>query len=416
MSEIDVLKDFSAQRGAMMVTAPFLGSLLASCELKVTDKIPTAAVDDKKTIYINPDFYRRLSPSERASVLAHEVLHLAFRHAARAKPLASNPADMELYNVAADAPVNHILNMHDYHLPRGAVTPYTIAEILGVPEDEVRKLSAEEIFRMLKERKREKSVEKMISSGRISTAFGDESPGAGDLRPDLGESAGEGAGQSGDTGGWDEYWRNAIYKAYVMSKNIGKSPAGLERVFQLLKPKVDWRSLLRQSLITGMGSVAASTWIKASRKHPELPGLRRYAINTIWMLIDLSGSISDGEADQFASEVFAVAKTFKATVAVIPWDTRAYGVTVLRKPGDISRLKLRGGGGTRIKSALEEVLKRMKTHDAVIILTDGFIGDVDEDDVQRLMQSVAARASVSVFCTTAAEPDIPPKWRVIKIR
>jgi len=58
----------------------------------------------------------------------------------------------------------------------------------------------------------------------------------------------------------------------------------------------------------------------------------------------------------------------------------------------------------------------MRTHDAVVILTDGFIGDIDEGDVQRLMQVIAARASVSVFCTTAAEPKIPPKWRVIKIR
>jgi predicted metal-dependent peptidase len=57
----------------------------------------------------------------------------------------------------------------------------------------------------------------------------------------------------------------------------GKLPAGVERVFEILKPKVDWRSVLRESLITGMGTRAVSTYQRPSRKHPELPGLRRFS-------------------------------------------------------------------------------------------------------------------------------------------
>jgi predicted metal-dependent peptidase len=404
-----------------MLTHPFIGSLLMRCRIKFTEAVPTAAVDGGNTIYINPQWASSISKKDLLTVLAHEALHLALRHGERSKAI----EDRMIYNFVADAVVNHILRCDGFTLLEGAVTMdsirATIIRRYNLRIDELEKLSAEALYRLVMD-----SLRGFVTKPRPDCHIGE------DLRPDLGAGSSEGdEGESGEAlkgengkilregayagEGWDEYWRDAVNRAYVTAKMAGKLPAGVERFFEVLKPKVDWRSVLRESLITGMGTRAVSTYQRPSRKHPELPGLRRFDIPSVWILVDLSGSISDREANQFASEVFAVAKTFNATVKVIPWDTQPYEITVLRSPSDICKLKFIGGGGTEIKSTLEKLMREMSLYDSVVILTDGFIGDIDRADVQAMLEGIAHKASATVFVTTANKPKLPSKWTVIEM-
>jgi len=118
--------------------------------------------------------------------------------------------------------------------------------------DELEKLSAEALYRLVMD-----CLQGFVLKPKPDYIIGE------DLRPDLGAGIGEGAEGSGEgaegggealgegvyaEGGWDEYWRDAVNRAYITAKMAGKLPAGVERVFEILKPKVDWRSVLRESL------------------------------------------------------------------------------------------------------------------------------------------------------------------------
>jgi predicted metal-dependent peptidase len=379
-----------------MLTHPFIGSLLMRCEIRLTDAVPTAAVDKGKTIYINPEWAGGLGKKGLLTVMAHEALHLAFRHGQRAEAV----EDKFVYNLAADAVVNYVLEHHGITPLPGSVTMGDVGRVVGVYYRDLEKLSTEALYKLL--------LDKLPKGKPRPGGVGE------DLRPELGGEAEEGEGKAGKED-WDSYWRDAINRAYVTARMAGRAPVGLERFFEVLKPKVDWRSVLRETLITGMGMKAVSTYLRPSRKHPELPGLRRFTIPTIWVLADLSGSIGDEEASQFAGEVFAVAKTFNTTVKVVPWDTQPYEVTVLRSPSEIRKLRFRGGGGTEIRSTLEKVLKEMSLYDSVIILTDGFIGDIERAEVQGMLDKIACRASSTVFVTTANKPKLPGKWTVVEM-
>jgi predicted metal-dependent peptidase len=406
-----------------MLTHPFIGSLLMRCRVELTEAVPTAAVDGGNTIYVNPQWASNLNRKDLLTVMAHEALHLALRHGERAKAV----GEKRVYNFVADAVVNHILGAHGLTPLQGSVTMDTVKAMLAgrynLCTADLEKLSTEALYRLVMD---------CLPSFKGFTLRPDQpDPQIGeDLRPDLGfgpsksaEKSGGGAEGSKEVlgggayaeGGWDDYWRDAINKAYVAAKMAGRLPAGIERFFEVIKPKVDWRSILRESLITGMGMKAVSTYHRPSRKHPELPGLKRFSISSIWVLADMSASIGDKEVSQFASEVFAIAKTFNTTVKVIPWDTQPYEITVLRSPSDIHKLKFRGGGGTVIKSTLEKLMRGMDLYDSVVILTDGFIGDIDRADVQAMLEKIAHKASATIFVTTANKPKLPNKWTVVEM-
>ena len=68
------------------------GLALEGVKLELSNDVDTAAVVGKRNdkgiievekIVVNPDFFDRLSFSERVFVLAHEALHISFKHFAR---------------------------------------------------------------------------------------------------------------------------------------------------------------------------------------------------------------------------------------------------------------------------------------------------------------------------------------------
>jgi predicted metal-dependent peptidase len=214
-----------------------------------------------------------------------------------------------------------------------------------------------------------------------------------------------------------EKWKQAVVKAYAQQKLAGKVPEALKRVVdEILQPKVDWRSLLRQAFTDGLGKTVVSTYKRPSRKFPDAyPGIRRFTFPTVHILIDASGSIGEEELTQFVTEVYSLAKMSR--VSVRSWDADAYEAIAANTPQQvISKIaqNIRGGGGTMIRPCLRKVLSEMKSKDIVIILTDGEIYDLDEYETELLLSEIASKASVAVFVSTFRKVDIPG-WRFVKI-
>ena len=439
--ERNLEKMISAARAALMLRAPFFGSLLQRAKVIFSKAVKTAAVDGGRGLYINPKWFPTLSPAQQIAVLAHEAWHLAARHVPRSKAVAKEPGEDYIANIAADAVTNYLLAEHGFELPGGAVTMEMVARKLGVDVESLAKSPMEAIYRMLKgvikirrikglgpvgepprgepgdlpdeiwvvegegEGKGGKGGEKR-GKGRVVSKVGGDLDG--DLRPDLGEG-----GEEGED--WDRYWKDGIYRAYVTAKLAGNCPAGLKRIVErLLKPKVRLDVLLKDALIKGAGMRVIGTYLRPSRRFPELPGLQRLELRNIWFAVDTSGSISEDELATAVSTVFDVARRLHATCKVVCWDAEAYETFEVRSSTDWRRIPLRGGGGTLIKKALKKLLKEMRPKDAVVIMTDGYIGDVEEAEVQRLFAAVASKASTSVLVTTGADVRLPAGWRQIR--
>ncbi|MEM3943643.1 MAG: VWA-like domain-containing protein [Thermofilaceae archaeon] len=202
-----------------------------------------------------------------------------------------------------------------------------------------------------------------------------------------------------------------VAAAVNAARMAGRDPGGWERlVATLLKPAVDWRKLLRFYLQKGLGRGVKRTWFRPSRKCPELrPGREALRLPRVFTLVDTSGSISEGELQRFVSEVYAIARE-SAEVVVIPWDATAYDPIVIRRPADVKRVKLTGGGGTHIAPAIEKVEKMARPTDLFVILSDWEIADIESFFVQEWLKKNARRI---IAATVEKEP--PPWLRTVRL-
>jgi predicted metal-dependent peptidase len=446
--------EFPLIKSALLLKHRFIASLLARARIYFSKSIEAAAVDNEFNLYLNEEFMDKLDTKDRIFVLAHAILHLALLHPAR------TPEHGLIWNYAADAVVNNILtNM--MHLGYTAELNKRLAEAYGFDPDEeggivtmawvhnllnkagiqvnyedLEVMSAEEIYNLLLKLPRiiiyETGSRSGSSSGntdnnnntdgndgdgikdKIKAPIDVGVPGSKDEILQDGDSEIYQPGNDKQT--IEKKWKEALAKDYIASKTAGSVPAGLERIIDgILKAKVDWRSILRESVRVGLGRTIISTYKRPSRKHQDIAGHQRYTIPHTWVLVDTSGSIGNQELAQFLGEVYDIAK--QTTVTVLPWDAEVYEPLVMKSKNDIHRIKtkIKGGGGTVIHPALQFTVKNMKPRDIVVVLTDGHMYDLNEDITQGLFADIAHKASVAVLCSTSAKVEIP-NWRFAEIR
>ena len=112
----------------------------------------------------------------------------------------------------------------------------------------------------------------------------------------------------------------------------------------------------------------------------------------------------------------------KGEVKVVPWDGQPYGILVARRPQDVARQvapKMRGGGGTVIKPCLTYVYSRIRQGDGVIILTDGYIWDMekgkkDRDETEYWFRKIAGKAGCAILAYTQ-KPVSAPKFNEVHL-
>src|SRR5512138_2303300 len=60
----------------------FFATLALFARLEQSEQVPTLATDGR-TVFVNPEFWGKLSAAEQDGVLLHEVLHAALQHVPR---------------------------------------------------------------------------------------------------------------------------------------------------------------------------------------------------------------------------------------------------------------------------------------------------------------------------------------------
>jgi len=444
----DVLvKSLNDVATAVTVFAPYIASFLRAVRI-VAVKLPdlsTIAFTDGYTIYINVYHWLNLSDKDRAYVIIHELLHFMFRHPQRTLAVlryyAQYITDEDTLRI-----VNNITNFVcdvfcDVLTPPEIKTDklhrlsgYDLARFmreLGIDfdDEDLRNHALEDILTMIldklfKERKID-ALKNLLKKVRCTCSNDvlDES-----LVKELLKNVESIVLQEGDSSLYSrsreefEYIvREKLAHIYAMCKQAGILPAFMVRELEkLLEAKVKWRILLREYVkeaITGRG---LRTWLRVNRRFPHIfPGYRRYNVPNIYALIDTSGSITQTELDQFASELYSILNSFKeAKLTVIFWDAVAYDPMTVKSPQELVskwRQYCKGGGGTVIKPALQKLLKVMRDRGIVIVMSDAEIYDIEEEETQKLLRDVCGRAVASIFLSSKEKPPLPQGWNFIKI-
>jgi hypothetical protein len=99
-----------------------------------------------------------------------------------------------------------------------------------------------------------------------------------------------------------------------------------------------------------------------------------------------------------------------ASIRVVAWDAQTYEVLRAERSVAVARKiasKLKGGGGTVCLSVLQRVYKLMGAGDAVIMLTDGDIFDVEKSETKQWFAKVAAKAGFALIGYTQTPIQAP---------
>jgi predicted metal-dependent peptidase len=336
----------SLLRTRLCSRTPFLGSLLLFAEMISTDTILTAATNGRH-IFINPQFFERLTLDQQEAVLLHEVLHAALLHVPR-----GIGRDANRWNIAADIVVNGILEREGFALPKDSVRVEALEQF-----------SVEEVYDLL-----------------------EKSPWAGqDLllgSPDLLIQAGTDEQQGPLTGSlgreqiraMEAYWRSAREQASVMAETSlqGSLPASLQRELESLKGgQLNWRHYLWRYLVR--------TPIDFRDFDRRFIGKRIYLETLegetvfVAVAVDTSGSISNEQIRVFLSEVQSVLLAYPHLVCHLYYvDAALHGPYVLSVHANLPTPI--GGGGTDFRPFFTELTRENSpwTTTVAVYLTDGY--------------------------------------------
>lgn len=157
------------------------------------------------------------------------------------------------------------------------------------------------------------------------------------------------------------------------AKHPGTVPLGILRAAEaILKPRVDWRSLLRERVQKGVMDLLARerpTFQRPHRRQGALSGVLlpgSYGIKPeVAVVVDTSGSMGERELAQALGEVQGLLRHYRPTVYTV--DAEVHAVSRVFRAEEV---RLLGGGGTDMGRGVERAVK--DGHELVVVLTDGY--------------------------------------------
>jgi predicted metal-dependent peptidase len=311
-------------------------------------------------VYLDPEVVDAVEVPEIGFWLLHQVTHLLRHHAGRypgpqvpasATPLTGRDREQRRWNAAADAEIDDDLNTEQLKLPDRAVTPAG----LGLPDGWL--------------------------GEQYWDALGEPPPNAQDCGTGV---DGQGRPWDCEGGGLSATGRKLL--ARDVARRIkehdqarGKVPAGWQRwADDELEPLVDWRRVLRSAVRRGIADVAGRvdfTYRRPSRRAAALPDVilpsLRQPRPTVAMVVDTSGSMSDGMLAQVLGEVTGLLAGMgiaRDRLSIVCCDARAFEA---QRVASAKEVLLLGGGGTDMGAGLAAAEALKPVPDLIVVLTDG---------------------------------------------
>lgn len=319
----------------------------------VCETTPTAKTNGRDEWY-GRKFIKSISDPVLRWVILHECYHKMYRHLETWKHLYRQDADRA--NRACDYVING-------QLAKDIFNGVNIAQWEHALHDpQYDGMDSEQVFR------------------RLPPSKGGKQGGGG--QP-MDEHDWEGAEQLSDE---DKHQLErdvdtAIRQGVLAAGKMGaRVPRSLE---ELMQAKVNWRDVLREFITSTCAGSDYSTWRRPNRR---FVGMRRYMpsgiteqVRELVLAVDTSFSVGQSELAQFLGEVKGICEHVKPErVRLLYWGTAVVGDEVY-DTASLSTLtgstKPVGGGGTDPGCIPAYLTEKAITPDAVVVLTDGHIGN-----------------------------------------
>jgi predicted metal-dependent peptidase len=375
----------------MVEHAPSTGGLALWCRHVDADAgAPAAAAaagpgnppvsTDGHTLFYDPAFEQLPLPAQ-AGAVAHGVLHVALRHGPRYLALQAliGDADLELFNVCADAIVNSSLSHLAWlQLPAQAVTlEQLLAATLGERTSAEAALAVwdvERLYRALDDRDNRSQARRDGPRSARARQLG--AAAAKDLLPD---EKTRGAPE-------DEADQIRLWSERLLRGHAGDGALSMLRTLMadLPRTRTPWEQVLRTRLARALSRRPGLSWSRPARSYlanqgwvgrrhrmPWEPGTTpSRQVARLAVLVDVSGSIDDALMERFAREVEAIARRQEAELLLVVGDDQVRQ-TARFDPGRTSALRdivFTGGGNTDFTPLLEEAQRGRP--DIIVFLTD----------------------------------------------
>lgn len=351
---------------------PYLSSVLFSLKLVPTPptQLSTMAVDSGWRLYYSPQFVLDQTPEALATVLLHEALHCLHAHAERFRAL-HRPEAHVLWNVAGDAGINEILD--ESSMPWPSVEPVRIKDLTQFSAS--KDMTTEAIFFSILDSEEAPRLSfdcgSVVDARRRGYELSAADPDRRALRTDQ-------QAVMRDRTAHDVLQRH---------RNRGDVPSALLRwATDLLEPTISWREELSSRMRRDLAMIAGRrdyVYTRPSRRQSAmhtagstviLPAMRQPAPPRVACVIDTSGSISDAELRDFASELVGITRASGVSggVTVIPCDASPGPVQRIRSRTDIDHLQLPGGGGTDMGAGIQAAQQVRPSPHILVVFTDGY--------------------------------------------
>jgi predicted metal-dependent peptidase len=363
-------------RIGLLLRHSFFGNLATRLTLINADEWCATAATDGQKFYYNSRFIMMLKTKEVEFLVAHEVLHVVYDHMGR-----RGDRDPQIWNIADDYCVNADLKRHKIG--------QFITTVPCLYESKYDGKSAEEVYDDLMKNAKKISMDDLID--QLLDDHLDSEDGEGDGEDGTGNKKGKGRPQLSDEE--KERIRQEVKQAIINASSTaeaGSLPAGVERLIrQATDPVMPWRELIQTNLTSAIRT--DYSWMRPSRRgwHMDaiMPGMTPGEEIDVVVAIDMSGSISDKQAQQFLGEIGGMMDSFDGyKVHVFCFDTEVYNPQDFNSENmdGIDTYEPMGGGGTDFDAIFEYLKKVGNVPKRLICFTDGYPcgswGDADYCD------------------------------------
>ena len=353
-------------RIGLLLRHSFFGNLATRLTLINADEWCATAATDGQKFYYNSRFIMMLKPKEVEFLVAHEVLHVVYDHMGR-----RGDRDPQIWNIADDYCVNADLKRHKIG--------QFITTVPCLYESKYDGKSAEEVYDDLMKNVKKISMDDLIE--QLLDDHLDSEDGEGEGDGEDGNNKGNGKGRPQLSDEEKERIRQEVKQAIInaaSSAEAGQLPLGVERLIkQATNPVMPWRELIQTNLTSAIRT--DYSWMRPSRRgwHMDaiMPGMTPGEEIDVVVAIDMSGSISDRQAQQFLGEIGGMMDAFDGyKVHVFCFDTEVYNPQDFTSENmdSIDGYEPAGGGGTDFDAIFEYLKSIGNVPKRLICFTDGY--------------------------------------------
>jgi predicted metal-dependent peptidase len=348
---------------------PLLFAVWTTHELAVNPRIRSIRVQQGRVEY-NPDFIDALGRHELEEVLALEAMRILLKH-----PYARRPGNAELAYAASNLTLQEYLET-SLPLPRAR-------DVFGRPDFD--RQYYEFYYHRLAEQ---------LASGEIlpGALVGAARPGraGGEPGTDSGQAAAGGATASA-LGAYADPWLSGLentaewaadelrgdqindrIRTAQETNSWGSIPGRWkERILALLRPRLNYRAVLRQFRASVLSVRRRLTRMKPNRRYGFQYLGSRYDFTTrLLFAVDVSGSMGSQDLALGFSVINRLFKYGVEAIDVIQFDTEIQGAPVSLKRARRA-VEARGRGGTSFAPVMQ-FLDEHRDYDGAILFTDGY--------------------------------------------